>query len=242
MKALLFLALAARAASADCLCELAEKLNGGAYLREELTIVTHVDDHDPSGIADRGAVMATPGARAIDSLSLAGFRLHGFIGRDERVGYHLGIELAGGMTTGRHGGFAYEAAFEPIGFAVKLGRSSFLTVGTGMVASGASGALDDTVAIPLDLDLELDATRVRLIAWGRASWVAGAPGRVGGAPFGDQLEAIVGLRLGHHYEDYGYPSGNGAFVGIAYKELMGTAFLGLTVGYSIDVATPPHPN
>jgi hypothetical protein len=56
-------------------------------------------------------------------------------------------------------------------------------------------------------------------------------------PFADELDAMVGIRIGHHYEDYGFPTGNGPYVGVAYKEMAGTKFVGLTLGYSMDMAT-----
>ena len=53
-----------------------------------------------------------------------------------------------------------------------------------------------------------------------------------------ELDATLGVRIGHHYEDYGFPSGNGYFVGAGYRELAGTRYVGAVVGYSIDLATP----
>ncbi|MEO8554126.1 MAG: hypothetical protein ABI678_29325 [Kofleriaceae bacterium] len=229
MRALVALAIvgAARVASADCgICDFGRDLQGGAYLHEELTLLTHVED--------------SPAGRVVDQLGLAGFRLHGFVGAGADVGYHIGLDVGLGATVGRHGGFAYEIGFLPVGVGVRFGRSSWLTLGTGFVASGATGALDDAIALALDVDLELDASRVRLIAWARAGWVAGAPMRHDGAPslaFADELDAMVGIRIGHHYEDYDFPTGNGAYLGVAYKELAGTRYVGLTLGYSIDMAT-----
>ena len=229
MRALLISIVVARTASADCkICDVGRKLQGTAYLHEELTLVTHVDDKpsDPP--------------RTIDQLGLAGFRIHGFVGMGANVGYHIGLDLLAGATVGRHGGFAYEIGFLPIGIGVRLGTSSFFTLGTGMVASGAT---DDGIALPIDVDLELDANRVRLIAWARSSWIAGAPQRHDGAPslpFADELDAMIGVRIGHHYDDYGFPTGNGAYIGVAYKELTGTTFIGLTFGYSMDKATKQH--
>ena len=49
--------------------------------------------------------------------------------------------------------------------------------------------------------------------------------------------ALIALRIGHHYDSHGFPTGNGYFAGIAYRELLGARFLGLTIGYSLDVAT-----
>jgi hypothetical protein len=49
---------------------------------------------------------------------------------------------------------------------------------------------------------------------------------------------MVGLRFGHHYEEYGYPSGNGYFVGVTYRELLDAHWVGAAIGYSIDLGTP----
>ncbi|MEO9156238.1 MAG: hypothetical protein ABI591_11600 [Kofleriaceae bacterium] len=236
--AVLAVVTAARTSRADChVCELGRELQGGAYLHEELTLVTHVAD--PTSRVRGGAA-----PRTIDQLGLAGFRLHGFTGWSANVGYHIGLDLGLGATLGRHGGFAYEVGFLPVGIAVRFGQSSWLTLGTGIVASGATGAVDDAAVLPLDVDLELDADRLRVIAWGRAGWTAGSPQRHDGAPsapFADELEAMLGVRIGHHYRDYGFPTGNGGYLGVAYKELFGTRFLGLTLGYSIDMATKQRP-
>ncbi|HET9992542.1 MAG TPA: hypothetical protein VFQ65_28610 [Kofleriaceae bacterium] len=240
MKAVIAIVIvaAARVAHASCnICDFGRDLQGGAYLHEELTLVSHVADPEPFM---RGGVAAP---RTIDQLGLAGFRLHGFAGKGANIGYHIGLDLGMGATLGRHGGFAYEVGFLPVGVAVRFGQSSWLTLGTGIVASGATGAVDDAAVLPLDVDLELDANRVRVIAWGRAGWAAGSPQRHDGAPsapFADELEAMVGVRIGHHYTDYDFPTGNGGYVGVAYKELFGTRFVGLTLGYSIDMATKQH--
>ena len=94
--------------------------------------------------------------------------------------------------------------------------------------------------LPSRATFAFEARRARVLAWGRAGWTAGSPQRHDGAPsvpFADELDAMLGLRIGHHYEDYGFPTGNGYFVGVAYRELLGTRFVGLTIGYSIDMAT-----
>ena len=55
---------------------------------------------------------------------------------------------------------------------------------------------------------------------------------------GTELEGMLGLRIGHHYEDWNIPSGNGYFVALSYKEMLGARYVGLTIGYSLDAATP----
>ncbi|MDB4954100.1 MAG: alpha/beta hydrolase fold protein [Myxococcales bacterium] len=200
-------------------------VNGGAWLHYELSGV-----HD----VDRRMTEAKS-----SELVLAGVRLHGFIG-NARVGLHLGLDLAAGSTL-RAGGFAYDVALLPLGVAVRLGTTSVIALGTGIGASGAIGTLDDAVTLPVEATAELGGGRIRVLARARASFVAGAPGRQDGAPttrLADELDATLGLRIGHHYESFGFPSGNGYFVGASYRELMGARFAGLVIGYSIDLATP----
>ncbi|MFT3699623.1 MAG: hypothetical protein QM831_41125 [Kofleriaceae bacterium] len=204
---------------------------GAAYLHEELTLLDHTSDAGDNS--------------EIRQIGLAGFRLHGFI-RCEcmPIAYHAGLDLALGAVLGRHGGFAYEVGFLPIGVGFFLGRSSWLTIGTGIVGSGATGSLDDAAQWPVDVDLELELTkRIRVIAWGRMAWDTAAPSRVGGSPtipFADEVSGMIGIRIGHHYEDYGFPTGNGPYLGFSYREMLGTKFIGITLGYSIDMASPPE--
>lgn len=204
------------------------RLGGGAWLHYELTGLRSIDD----------PAMAA-GPRPPRDLVLAGARLHGFFGK--RFAYHAGLDLAAGGTIGG-GGFAYDVALFPLGVALRLGRTGIVALGTGVSASGATGTLDDAVALPVELTAELGGGRVRLLVRGRASYVAAADGRQDGAPstgLADELDATLGVRVGRHYEDFGFPSGNGYFAGVSYRELAGARFIGLVIGYSIDGATPP---
>jgi hypothetical protein len=225
----LALAGAAGAARADTWSERAERAQGGAWLHYELS--TWHDVGDPGPAASRPE---------FSDLVLAGVRLHGFVGGGATIGYHVGLDLAAGGTA-RGGGFAYDVALFPIGVAVRLGDTSVIAFGTGVGAMGAVGTLDDAVTLPLEVNAELGGGQVRVLARARASYVAGAPGRHDGAPsvpFADELDATLGVRIGHHYDADGYPSGNGYFVGATYRELAGARFVGAVIGYSIDVATP----
>jgi len=216
-----------RAADACPFCDVADDLQGGAYLHYELTGLTHVQD--------------APQGRPIDDLILVGAKLHGFVGASDNVQYHAGFDLAGGATIAQ-GGFAYDCALFPLGVAVRFGDTSFLALGTGVSFMGATRSLDDALLLPLEATLELDLTRrLRFLGRVRASYEAGAPARHDGAPsiaFADELEAMAGIRVGHKYTDYDTPSGNGYFVAASYRELEGTRFLGVTLGYSIDLGTP----
>jgi hypothetical protein len=205
-----------------------DEFQGGSWMHYELTALTDVDD-----------TMRGSGTDA-EQLVLAGGRLHGFVGTGSTIGYHIGFDFALGGTI-NSGGFAYEFSLFPAGVGVRFGRTGVLALGTGVSFLGAVGTIDDSVAVPLEATLEAGGGRVRLLARARASYIAGADGRQSAAPsvpFADELDATIGIRFGHHYEDYGFPSGNGYFVGASIRELAGTRFAGIVIGYSIDMSTP----
>jgi hypothetical protein len=212
----------------------ADRMQGGAWLHYELAGLAVVDE---AGLRHPGDPAPEPAAR---ELVLAGVRLHGFLGANASVAYHVGLDLAAGGTLDG-GGFAYDVALFPIGVVVRVGETSIVGVGAGVGALGATGTIDDAVTLPVEAIAELGAGRARLLARARAAYVAGAAGRQNGAPslpFADELDATLGLRIGRAYRDHGFPTANGYFAGVAYRELAGARFLGLAIGYSIDMATP----
>lgn len=201
----------------------AERIQGGAWLHYELTGLTAVEGAAPEA----------------HELVLAGARIHGFLGGNASVAYHIGLDLAAGGTI-RGGGFAYDVALFPAGVVVRGGATSIFGVGAGIGVMGAVGTIDDAVTLPVEVVAEVGGG-VRVLARARFAYVAGAASRQSAAPslpFADELDAMLGLRLGRRYRDHGFPTGNGYFVGASYRELAGTRFLGLTVGYSIDLAMP----
>lgn len=203
-----------------------DEWQGGAWFHYELTALHDIEDTKADSPANQ--------------LILAGVRIHGFVGQSETIGYHVGLDFAFGGTLHERG-FAYDVALFPVGVGVRFGRTGVIAFGAGFQAIGATTTIDDAVALPLEVNLELGDGRLRFLARGRAAYIAGADGRQSAAPsiaFADELDATVGLRIGHHYEDYGFPSGNGYFVGASYRELAGTRFAGLVIGYSIDMSTP----
>lgn len=203
-----------------------EDFQGGAWAHYELSGVHDVDD----------TAMTAP---KFSDLTLAGFRLHGFVSKS-RVGWHIGIDGFAGATT-RTAGFAYDVAVLPIGVGLRWGDTQMVGLGVGVGAMGAVGTLDDAATFPIEAFGEFAlGSHVRILARARASYLAGAPGRSGGAPsvsFVDELDGTLGIRIGHSYHDYGFPSGNGYFIGAAYREMLGARFAGLVLGYSIDIAT-----
>ncbi len=200
--------------------------HGGASLHYEASYV-----HRTSA----AAVAPTAGA----GVGRAGLRLRGFASRTLPVGYLVGIDLHAGTTN--PGGFAYQADLYLAGLGVRLGKRGIAGLGAGVGASGAVGTQDDGVELPVEAFVELGVgSRLRLLARGRAVWLGAARGRADGAPtfaFTDEVDGTLAVRIGRRYRDYGFPSGNGYFVGVAYREAEGAQFVGAVLGYSVDVGS-----
>ncbi len=217
------------AAEARSWRRLADRLQGGTYLHYELSGVYAFDD-EPA---------RTGGRSQPDEVVLAGARLGGFVGTGSTVAYHIALELMGGSTIG-NAGFAYDVALYPLGVAVRFGETGFVALSTGVLASGAVGTIDDAVALPASLTVEL-GRGWRMLGRARIAYIAGAASRQSGAPnvpFADEFDAMLGIRFGHAYKRFErMVSGNGYFVGVDYREQAGTRYAGITLGYSIDVAS-----
>ncbi len=220
--ALTIIALAAGAADARPF----SGIGGGAQLHYELSTL-----HDIAH--DAAASRPTP-----QDFVMAGARLHGFVG-GKRFGYHVGLDLAAGQTARPHSFLAYDVAFFPIGLAVRFAETSFITLGAGIGAMGAVGTLNDATTIPLELRFEV-GRGIRVLGRARVSYVNNARDRMDGGvstSFGDELEASLGLRLGRGYNEWGFPTGDGYFVAANYRESLGARYVGLTLGFSIDMGT-----
>ncbi|NVB84236.1 MAG: hypothetical protein HOV81_38020 [Kofleriaceae bacterium] len=205
-----------------------EDLEGGAQLHYELSGEHGLDRKD-----------TTPGMlEPPRELALWTARLHGFVG-GKTFAFHVGLDLGAGGSI-RGGGFAYDVSLFPFGVAVRFFETSFITFGAGIGASGATGTLDDAATMPLELRFEL-GRGIRVLGRARATFVAAAKARDDGARFADELEAMLALRLGTGYDEYGFPTGNGYFIGATYRELMDTQFVGAVFGYSIDMGTRRKP-
>jgi hypothetical protein len=168
---------------------------------------------------------------AITQLGLVGMRFS-FMAGDREISEHISFDAAIGGQVGRHGGFAYDTAVLPLGIGLRLGPDSFLALDTGLAAMGATGSLDDAVLVPIQLELEYGLT-YHLIVRARDSFVFGADGRRDGAPslpIGDELEAMVGVRVGKS-DNPSVPMGY--FIGVAYKEMLDTRYIGLSLGYAL---------
>jgi hypothetical protein len=200
------------------------RLGGGAQLHYELSTL-HDVKHDPQ-------MAASP-----QDLILGGARLHGFVG-GKRWGYHLGLDLAAGQTARPYSYLAYDVSFFPVGIALRFAQTSFITIGGGIGAQGAVGTLDDAMTLPLELRFELGRA-TRILGRVRANTLFHTDRQAGAISTSsfDELEASLGLRLGRAYNEWGFPTGDGYFVAANYREALGARYVGITLGFSIDMGT-----
>jgi hypothetical protein len=241
MKALVAVLALSSVAAADTTRDYADRWErrkqrwqGGAWLHYELTGMSV----DGFGF---GVTLEPKPKQHAEQLILAGARLHGFLGSNASVAYHVGADIMFGSTLGGTG-FAYDVALFPVGILVRAGKTSFVGFGAGIGGMGAVDEMDDALTLPIEMTAEIGiGRRLRILSRTRVSYNALAPTRQSAAPsipFADELDAMLGLRVGRYYDDYGFPTGNGYFIGVNYREIAHGHMLGLTVGYSIDLAMP----
>jgi hypothetical protein len=171
-------------------------------------------------------------------LVLAGARVGGFIGK-RRIAYAASFDFAFGSTIGKSG-FMWEVGLLPLGFALRPSERSVIAFATGIAGTGAVGTLDDAVALPLELTAEATAGPLRFLARGRVSFLGASDARQNGSPtvtWADELDAMVGIRLGPRYHKFHLASGNGYFLGVSYREMEGAKFFGLVIGHSVDMGS-----
>lgn len=221
--ALILIALAGVAHADDEVPELALPARSAQV---GVTVLQHFADRKDVGAL--GTVAPDP---TITQIGLFGARFS-FMAGNRVVGNHVAADIAIGGQIGKHSGFAYDVGVLPLGIGVRFGDDSFVALDTGLAAMGATGSLDDAMLLPFQLEVEAGTT-YHVMGRARVSAVFGADGRTNGAPslpIGDELEAMLGMRIGKS-ENMRVPMGY--FLGVAYKEMQGTRYVGLSLGYAI---------
>ncbi|MCE9578375.1 MAG: hypothetical protein K8W52_34930 [Deltaproteobacteria bacterium] len=156
------------------------------------------------------------------------------------LAYAIGLDVRPGG--GRHGGFAFGAAFYPVGIALGAGAPVSARVVAGIGTDGVTGHVPFTARFPVEAELELHPIRaIELTLWCEAAWVTAdrrAHGAIDG--IGDEVTAGAALRIGRgKRERQQWHWSNGWRVGVMVQERVGERAWGLTLGYGIDVAFGP---
>jgi hypothetical protein len=170
-----------------------------------------------------------------DTASFA-FEVRGAYGT--RVGYALGADLEAGV--GLPSAFDYAARVYPAGIALMLERNTFVGAFAGIGSEGVTGREPGSFVIPAELRLEMDMSpNVRTGVKGDVEWFPASAFRRGGSsilsPFGDALGVSGFVRIGRA-SPCGCPGylGRGYFFAVERREVMRSAWLGLTFGVEAD--------
>jgi len=145
-------------------------------------------------------------------------------------GFAVGFDthLGGGLS----GGFAYDVALSPFGVGVRAGKYAQLGVIAGVGVGGITDRVPFGVQFPVEVFADFWLSKYfRVHAWGTRRFITVADVRP------HELSAGAALRFNRGYEQWGFASGNGYYVGVTYDERMDTEAIGVAIGYSIHFST-----
>ena len=159
-----------------------------------------------------------------DRAFTAGLRARFGVGPSARLGYLGGVDLRAGASDG----FTYEATAHVLGLATRTRQLSLsVTAGLSLSDRRSSAAL----SLPVELSFEAALGPTRVLARASASWALSGDDYAEGAALGDELAALVGLRL---FSDHAYwattVSGAGPYLAVTYHSFGGAPFYGLALG------------
>jgi alpha-beta hydrolase superfamily lysophospholipase len=147
------------------------------------------------------------------------------------VAYSLAVDLSAFAGSA----FAYRAIGYPIGVAVQHGGHT-LSIGVGVGVSDP-GPANAALELPIAIDAETQLGPVRLLAWGRASWIPGSEmRRLGtGANSGpDELHAGLAVRVGRNHRYWAHVNaGAGPYLGVTFEEQLGAKIVGVVLGIDL---------
>ena len=146
--------------------------------------------------------------------------------------YLGGLDLrAGSFPDGR--GALYEADLHAIGIGLPFYGHTRLALTTGFGIGGVRGA--SATHVPVELSLEGPLAGAHLLARAGVGWRISGPQYAGDAHgIGDELDAMLGVRLGHdrHYWAH-VVAGGGPYVAVTYRDFGGIEFYGVELGVDL---------
>jgi len=200
------------------------------------------DGHDV-GLAS--AWMSANFARPIDPAKTGGLEGRGTVGLAARglygrtLAYGFGIDFELGV--GLPASFAYAAHLYPAGVGWTFGPTGYAGVFAGIGTSGVSTLVPAALELPVEARLEMDVTRFSRIGLrASAAWNAGPAERQRSALLGPGVgEVTFGTfaRFGKTRRSGDRTTlGSGTFFALERRELMGSAWIGLSLGAEMDAA------
>ncbi len=122
-----------------------------------------------------------------------------------------------------------------------FGPTGYFGVFAGVGTSGVTTLVEPALELPLEARFEFDASRYARVGFrASAQWNALTPARERSRlahPAFDELAFGAFARFGktRKYESDGF-LGSGYFIGVERREVMGTAWLGVSLGVETDAA------
>ncbi len=139
------------------------------------------------------------------------------------VGLRVETDIAIGAQLGSAGGFAYDVSLLPFGVGVIIDKDAWFAVSTGVNLTGATGAVDDGIAVPIAATLEDGSLIARL----RGSYLFGREDR---APsLGNHVTADAFLGVGFSTEG----DKDRYYFGVTYSEMFDARYAGAVLGYEL---------
>ncbi len=200
--------------------------------------VGHQEGMGVANLQGRYAIANRPekigGARHFGTL---GFSTRAFYGQLFNYAFGLAIEVGGTYEAG----LAYKADLLPLGGAVALGKRGFAMLAGGAGVSGvALETIPFAVRFPLELRLEIEPVdALRVVVGAEVAWTPFTTARREGAPrgpFADEIGFVLAMGPSRAEHRGQYAMWKGYYLGVDYRETMGTPILGMIAGFNFGSA------
>lgn len=155
-----------------------------------------------------------------------------------RMGWAMGLDLE--LGAGFPAGFAYRAAWSPVGVGWALGPTGYFMVLAGVGSSGVTARVPAALELPMEMRLELDAgPRARVGVKTQLTLLPVTDSRLTRSVLDERRsELALGAytRIGKLSREHRAWLGEGVYFGLERREVMSTYSLGLVLGVELDVA------
>lgn len=156
----------------------------------------------------------------------------------KRMGWAMGLDLE--LGAGFPAGFAYRAAYQPLGVGWALGPTGFFMVLAGVGTSGVTARVPAALEIPTEMRLEVDAgDRARVGLRSGLTFIPTTDARRTRSAVGDdaaELTLAAYARVGRLGREYNAWLAEGTYFALERREIMGTYWLGVAFGVELDAA------
>ena len=199
--------------------------HGGPLARDDVAAwLAHADDPHAPRMASLELAAAGELPEAGEHAGAAGL-VHARFGLARPLGYYGGFDLRAGVL----GAAELAVDADVLGVALRTpGGCGFVGLAGGIGYGRLHG--EGAVRLPVELDAELPAGPVRVLARLGLAWRSGRTSSEQAFGSADELTALVGLRLGRDRAWGKVRAGHGPYVAASYRALGTERLIGLVLG------------